>query len=287
MKNVIEYFYKIKVDTIKYADNKYYIKSNNDNYLLQEFNRKIDFKILKESQLYEKFHKVMFNFYGGIVTNYENNNYILLKVNIEEKNRIINFNDIINIAELNVITTFTELKWDILWSNKIDNFESYIMNKDLNFDFREYYDYFIGLGEIAIIYYQYAKNYPVKYGFTYNRIRKNFTLYDLYNPLNVVISSPVKGIAEYIKEMFFDENMLEIEIIKNLNLNYYETILFICRLIFPTYFFDIFHHGEKINIDRIKKIITLIPKYEKYLKVIFEVIKKRYSFIPLIEWLMF
>lgn len=286
MKNVIEYFYKIKIDTIRYSCDKYYISSDNSNYLFQRIDKYFNFKVLQISQFYIFFHKIVFNFKGNLVTSYENSNFILFKINLE-KNRVINFNDIINIMNLNLNLGFFELNWDILWENKIDRFENYIINKDLKFYLRDYYDYFIGLGEIAITYYRHAKKYPVKYGFTYNRINKKFTLYDLYNPLNIVISSPIKGIAEYIKENFFIGKPLEIETIGNLNLNYDESILLISRLIFPTYFFDLFNSQSQINSVLIEKIITLIPKYENYLSEIIDIIKKEYNDIPLINWIVF
>ena len=105
--------------------------------------------------------------------------------------------------------------------------------------------------------------------------------------MNIVISSPIKGIAEYIKENFFIGKPLEIETIGNLNLNYDESILLISRLIFPTYFFDLFNSQSQINSALIEKIITLIPKYENYLSEIIDIIKKEYNDIPLINWIVF
>ena len=285
MKNIIEYFYKIDINQIKYKNNKYYIFSNNNYYIFEKCKSKVDMLALKETQKYENFHKIIYNFRGELITNFENNNYILFQITTKKENKLVDFNDIKSIFSLRVFSNVSPYKWDILWSKKIDNFENYITKKNKMFKFREYYDYFIGLGENAIQYYQFAKNYTLEYGITYSRIKKNFELYDLYDPLNVTISSPVKGIAEYIKEAFFNDSPIDIINIESLNLNYQESVLLISRLLFPTYFFYIFHNGKEENKEYIEKIINYSLLYEKYLKKIFKTIKKKYSYIPSITWL--
>ena len=284
MKNIIEYFYRIEVEKIKYTNERYYILSDNETYILEECKTKIEIKTLEETQKYSNFHRIITNIQGGIITNYENINYILLKPILKE-NRNINLYDIETIAYLNIKNNILSTNWDKLWARKIDHFERYIMNKDIIFEFREYYDYFIGLAENAILYYQLAKKENISYGFTYNRVKNNFTLYDLYNPLNITIDPIIKGIAEYIKEEFFIGNAIDIEEIEVLNLNYDESILLISRLLFPTQFFDIYRNGKEENKEKISKIINLAPQYEKYIKTILKAIKKKYKYIPQIKWL--
>lgn len=284
MKNIIEYFYKIEIEQIRYINEKYYILSDNNNYIFEECKNRIEIKVLEETQRYNKFHRIVTNIQGGIITTYENVNYILLKVVLKE-NRKITLQDIEEISSLNVMNSLVQPEWNILWSRKIDNFEKYIMNKDITFDFREYYDYFIGLGENAIVYYQYSKKSNVRNGLTYNRVKDNFTLWDLYDPINLTISFVVKGMAEYIKREFFNNNPVDVEEIEDLELNYDESIALISRLLFPTYFFDIYRNGKEESKEKIKKIINLSPSYERYLKTIFKSIKKRYKSIPQIKWL--
>lgn len=274
----------MEFDEIRYSLGKYYLTSNNTGYIFEELKDNIDIKIIEETQQYDIFHNIIINIYGGIVTNYENNNYVLLEIK-DRDFRKIELNDIEKIASLPVINNLPYTDWSILWSRKIDNFEKFIMNKEVVFDFREYYDYFIGLGENAIVYYQYAKSKNLKLGFTYNRIDNNYSLVDLHNPLKITISPVVKGLAEYVKYSFFNDNPIDIEKVENLKLSYDDSIAFFSRLLFPTYFFDAYKSGKE-DTARIKKIIELSSSYENYLKIIFRALKKRYSNIPQIKWLL-
>ncbi len=285
MKNIIEYFYRIEIDEIRFSSQKYYILSDNNKYVFEELRNSLDMKLLEEISHYDMFHKIITNIHGGIVTNYENINYVLLKINMRE-NRQILLDDIKKVSDLPIFQNFIQVDWNTLWSKKIDNFEKYIMNKDILLDFREYYDYFIGLGENAIVYYKYANKENLKIGFTYNRIGDDYTLLDLYNPLSISISPIVKGIAEYIKESFFNNNPIDVGTIEHLNLNYDDTIALFSRLLFPTYFFDIYKNPERENRKKIEKIIELSTSYEIYLKTIFMAMKKRYKQIPQIRWLV-
>lgn len=72
----------------------------------------------------------------------------------------------------------------------------------------------------------------------------------------------------------------------NLNLTKDEVILFLSRLIFPTYYFDIYEQvymGKKNEKD-IKKIVIKNNYYEEFLKKIYLFLRTKYN-IPYIDFL--
>jgi len=286
MKNVIEYFYRMEVEQIKCINDKYYFIFDNTNYLFEEYKNKPSIDVLLETQKYYEFHKIVPSVDGRIFINYENKNYILFKINLKNNRKII-LDDVIYVSKLNLKSNTMPKNWGNLWSKKVDAFENYIINKDKIFEFRGYYDYFVGMGENAILYYKYVKMDRIRCGFTYNRIDFNYTLYDLYNPLNVIISPIVRGIAEYLKSCFFYGDKIDVDLLLDLDINYYEKMLFISRMLFPTQFFDLYKTGKEEDRDKIQCIISFSTSYEKYLTSIFKTIKKRHEFMPSIGWLSF
>ena len=125
--------------------------------------------------------------------------------------------------------------------------------------------------------------------YTHKRIDKNSTAFDLYNPLNINIDTKVRDAAEYLKHNFFNGINIEKDLeyfLKTSNLNSEEYILFLARMMYPTYYYDLFEKIIKKEKEE-KEIINIINKVEEYEKII----KKLYTYykafinIPVIEWL--
>lgn len=287
MKNAIEFFYKMEFDTIKYFDEQYYLQSSKGKYIFKEYKSRVPFDVLMSTQNYYRFHTIIPNSSGEIITFYQGKSYILLRVNLR-RDRPITLDDILDVAEIPlsipVKNKRTIYSWDKLWQNKIDSFEKYIMNKDNIFNYREYYDYFIGLSENAVAYYKMTDHSNVKIGYSYNRIDSKYTLFDLYDPTNIIISPVMRGISEYIKSLFFCENKKILIEIEELDVSYNDMKLLISRLLFPTYFYDIFKKNTNVKLE-LEKIINLSPNYEIYLTEILRAIKKRHENLPVIRWL--
>ena len=129
----------------------------------------------------------------------------------------------------------------------------------------------------------------IKYYICHRRISLNEKLDNFFNPLNIVIDSRTRDVAEYIKTMYFNEK-LSIENIltylDNLNFDYTEILLFLARMIYPSYYFDIYDQiiQEKVNGEKINIYIKKNDSYESLLKNIYSYIKNKYN-IPQIEWL--
>lgn len=112
------------------------------------------------------------------------------------------------------------------------------------------------------------------------------------NPLSFVFDLEVRDIAGYLKSMFFkqdlDQVMIELETyLKTTKLSLYGYQMFFARLLYPSYYFDIY---EKImNKDETEEalipIISKVEEYEKFLKKAYFAISK-YAPIEKISWLI-
>ena len=111
-------------------------------------------------------------------------------------------------------------------------------------------------------------------------------LYEFLNPLNFVIDYKERDIGEYIKSYIINKNFS----FSQFN-NYFNSftrdslILLISRILFPSYFFDIY---ENIVIDNksekdIKNIISKNKNIISFLKYIFNVSQDMN--IPYIYWI--
>lgn len=276
MKNVIEYFYNIAVNSTTIIDSKLYFEYKNEKYIFEEIDKnKMD--IILVTQNYKNFHRIIKNKFNEIISKYIDKNYILFKVMIKENKKIC-FEELINILFTNRVEYIEQdnEKWD----KKMKQMSEYISNKD-NLLYREYYDYYIGLSDNA---YNYSKNINYAnclFGLTYRRIEEEYTLYDIYDPCNVIMGPIIKGISTYLKSCFFKEKKINIERFID-KINYDDSLLLISNLLFPTYFYDVF---KKEKQEELENYISKASCYEKYISNIIDKIKKKYQNIPLIPWI--
>ena len=292
MKNLIEYYYNIHISEVRLVDDKYYFMYNESEYIFEKLDNienqsKIKL-ILYLNSRYNLFHRIIMNKKHDYTTFDGNDHYVLMQINLK-KDRIINLNDIMQ-CSLPISEKEDINKWKKLWEEKIDNFEYYINYiQDKREEDNEFYDYFIGMGEASINYLEYLnskkKNYFDIQVISHIRITTKYTLYDLYNPLNLTIDHYTRDIAEYLKSSFFNNHKLNIEnIITSLNLSEYASILLISRMLFPTFFFDIYELDESEKVLRTKKLIARMNEYEEFIYSIILEIKKGTN-VPTIRWL--
>ena len=124
----------------------------------------------------------------------------------------------------------------------------------------------------------------------HNRINKNISTIYFYNPLNMIIDVKVRDIAEYFKEQFFyvENPIINVKnYIDYMKLTNDEAILFISRLLYPSYYFDIYDEivQDKISDNKISIITNKVNDYEEFLSEVYDYIKLKYK-IPEIEWLI-
>ena len=131
-----------------------------------------------------------------------------------------------------------------------------------------------------------------KYFIVHKRLLTSSKLYDLYDPFNLIYDVKSRDFSEYIKNYFFsnNENNDAFLVFENniglFNFNSYELLLFYIRLLYPSFYFDVYEkiveNGEEES--KLDIIIDNIEKYEIFLKEITLFLEK-YITLPNIEWI--
>lgn len=289
MKNILNYYYHIIILDGNIDANGYFFY-NNQLYCLYEYKRNINeleaLVILNNMMLSNKImiNKIIDNVFHEQLTIHDESNYILIMINYEYKDNI----------SIKFIPTFLNQKLDILkrnnwgklWSMKIDYIEyqlehiknSYpIINQSVN--------YYIGMAENAISYFNMLNLSNVPLYIEHRR----FVTKNMYNPIELVIDYKVRDIVEYIKDIFFQQRKTIIEIkeyIEKLNLLDIDYILLYVRLLFPSYYFDLYDRIINDNVSELelKRITDLTSSYEELLYEIYLIIRKRVNLIG-IDWI--
>lgn len=305
MKESINFYYNLNIDDLESLDNIYRFKIKNDEFYFVPSKRvagELEDIVNVSNELRKMgypVHEIIFNKFGKIETNIYNQNYILLKP-IQD---IYMEYDLKYILNLNKKLTLTENKsklyrnsWADLWSAKIDYFEYQIseIGKDKNI-ILDSFSYYIGLAENAISYVnstntKYKSSTNDKICLSHRRI--NFPNYGLnyFNPLSFIFDLEVRDIASFIKSSFFaGENALNYLklVLKNKSFTIYSLSLLYARLLYPSYYFDIYEKimNEEAEEENLIPIIEKSEEYEEFLKLAYLEISN-YVIIERVEWLM-
>lgn len=300
MKNIINYFYNLNITELTNKDNIYSFYDNDELYHFYIYNnniknldltKDIDDSLKKDTLI----HEIIINKDNSIITYYNNIPYILCKINI-------NINKPITLGEINylsskVISTNSKItyhSWQDLWSIKMDYLEKVINENGKKYPIIvDSFNYFVGMAENAISYYNNLSNKEVDNNslvISHRIININDTVYAIYDPVNIIIDHKARDIAEYIKYSFFSDNA---NIFNELNIyfkyNYYtrdDVVILLARVLYPSFYFNMY---EDIMINsKEEKIITNITskldKYELYLARVFKYFNNFYN-LPVPEWL--
>lgn len=300
MKNIINYFYNLNITKLTNKDNIYSFYDNDELYHFYIYNnniknldltKDIDDSLKKDTLI----HEIIINKDNSIITYYNNIPYILCKINI-------NINKPITLGEINYLSSkviitnsrITYHSWQDLWSIKMDYLEKVINENGKKYPIIvDSFNYFVGMAENAISYYNNLSNKEVDNNslvISHRIININDTVYAIYDPVNIIIDHKARDIAEYIKCSFFSDN---INIFKELNVyfkyNYYtkdDVVMLLARVLYPSFYFNMY---EDIMINsKEEKIITNITskldKYELYLAKVFKYFNNFYN-LPVPEWL--
>jgi len=286
MKNILNYYYNIIVDEI---DNEYF-SYDNHLFCLYEYKRninEIDSLFSLNNLMLSRnimINKIIKNIFDSIITNHDNKNYILIMINYEYRDNLNNkFILSFPNKELDILK---RNDWGRLWSIKIDYIEyqlHHIKNKYQLIN--NSINYYIGLAENAISYFNMLDLCNIPLYISHRRITKN----NMYNPLELVIDYKVRDISEYIKNSFFNNEMTIYEIIEyinKINLDNIDYILLYVRLLYPSYYFDLYEKIINDNEDEleIERIIRLSTMYEKLLFEIYSLFKRKVNILG-IDWI--
>lgn len=299
MKNAIMYYYNLIPDNIRLINK--YVKFNIDNtfYVLEKLERnpeeindiyELSNYLLQHNVLC---HQIIPNINNQFITVINDVPYVLMKIFVDSE-KIINEEDLLVFSNIIIDNgKFTKIRrdnWLELWTNKIDYLEYQVSQFGKKYMIiRDSFSYYIGLAENAI---QFLKtiNYNYLLCVSHIRIKKDYTLYDLYNPLEFIIDNRVRDYSEYFKQKYFDKKIDYFNIKNYLlksNLVLDEMKLFFSRMMFPTMYFDLY---EDIVIDGISEnelipLITKVNDYELLIKKIYYLLFN-YRIVDVIEWLM-
>lgn len=296
MKNAIAYYYNLYSYDIHQYNDTYRFKVNEKLYVLTPCEEKELEKIYEIYSTLLKYgiplHYIVPNINNEMLTQIDNKQYILLYV-YNNYNQKVEIQDIINFTNMvsNIdIENKKNQDWAILWSNKIDYFEYQVNQFGKKYPkIRESFGYYTGVVETGIQLYRVINDPNSKQIVCHKRINTNSTLYDLYNPLNLIVDHKVRDMAEYFKDLFLIEEDIYETIIKYFEWNYlsgYEGLMFFNRMLYPSFYFDEYEViiANFKESDRIYDIVSKTDKYEILLKKIYLYLANRIN-IQDIEWL--
>ena len=291
MKNILNYFYQIMINDND-IDNEGYFFYNDNYWQIKKYvrnNLEIDkLMILNNYMIINnmKINKIVLNIRNEPISFYNDNYYLLLKIDYRELEET-KFNMILspNIKDLNILY---RNNWDYLWSSKIDYVEYQI--EHLIHKYPLIYDtvnYYIGMAENAIMYFKMLDLKNEKLYINHIRLGREKSFFD---PSELVIDYKVRDLAEYIKYNFFENNYSVDNIVSYLsiiNLEKMDYILLFVRLLFPSYYFDIYDliiNGIKEE-KEIMKVTKKSKEYEMLLYEVYLLIKEKVNILE-INWLM-
>ena len=292
MKNIIEYFYNLKIDTLHKNRNRYEFEINKNRYYLV-----LAYRYEKELEQIENlikdnknFDQIIRNINSKLMTNINGKNYLLLeksnkKTSIEDE--LLNYYKVLLPSQL--YSNIDRTDWVYLWSEKIDYIEYQKIHLKGEYPLlEESINYFIGMAENAIMYVRNCfkeDNNLDDLVLSHKRIiSKEFN-----SPINLIVDHRSRDISEYLKYLFFTNDYDYIKInqyLQKLNLNSYMYKLLYGRMLFPTFYFD--KYDDIVNKNKSEKEILAILKkveaYEHFLKNIYLIINQNTA-IKKVDWL--
>ena len=291
MKNVIYNYYDILVDELNKSDNNYFFYFNNEFFLF--------YLVLNDISLVENIYKyivenniesfnIILNKEGSLFSEVDKKKYVLLRVK-----GILNYEVKFDEFKYYPINS-SGVNWGNLWSERLDYYEVQIRELGIKYQtVLNSFGMFSGLSENAILYFNMTmekfRDLESNVGIVHNRVKYPCYLIDYYNPVNFVIDYSVRDISEYIKSYIisddFDFNNI-ISLINRMNLNDLMFNLLYARLLYPTFYFDVF---DKIILEDGKDsdVVFILNKLDIYLdtlKRLYDRFNNEYQMFR-IEWL--
>ncbi len=301
MKNFIDYYYNFNINNITFNNENYFFYNASSRYMLKYFeNNELTFeqiKIIQQLNNYPYFFTPIPNKDNNYITRIENKPYILLKLSKIENHKISIF-DIrtdIYVSVTNENLLLNHFPWIELWENKIDYYEKWFSIKYDNYKgIFPLFHYFIGIAENALLYLKESdkeeqKSNIDKFVIAHKRLIVDNTLYDYYDPTNIIIDHPSRDISEYLKSLFINKIWdLDVfrEYLEKHKFSKYGIRIMLSRIMFPSFFFD---YIEKMILDNsevdLLYLETRAEEYQKFIKEITLFFKEKYN-VNIISWII-
>lgn len=306
MEEMIKLYYNLNAKQIKQKEDTYEFLANNTMFILEPFYRSQEelediYQICQElKRLNIPVHTLILNRDNKILTSIYEHNYILMKPEVLTSKEY-NILDMIELSQkLNLTKAKSQLyrnQWGELWSKKIDYFEYQIheLGKEKKVILNSF-TYYIGIAENAISYVnntinKYSTTQTYKTTLSHKRIDFPNYAKNYLKPTSFIFDIDVRDIAEYIKSIFFQNQQdawIEVKAFLNRKqLNILNAQLFYGRLLYPSYYFDIYEQimNKEKKEDELLPFIKQSLDYETFLvRIYYEIIKK----IPIepIDWIL-
>lgn len=283
MKNTIRYYYNL-VESEYYEHNNYAILvSNGETYAFKQININEEYlknivNILSINNI--TINPLLINKDNKVITEFDGKNYVLMKiVKIGTLEKFDIFSPVLTNKNDNIAS---------IWEEKIDNYMRQIAEFGLN---REYllntFNYYVGLAENAISIYNRCNKADIRYIVSHRRLNHPLTYPVFLDPTNMLIDTISRDISEYIKTKFFKEEISIKEVRKMVDkyhLSNNEMNILLARLLYPSYYFDVFDSIIKTNNDReLEPIIKKIIPYEEFLRQFYQEFGEYQLFI--VDWI--
>ena len=291
MKNVLYNYYDILVDELNKSDNNYFFYFNNELFLF--------YLVLNDVNLVENIYKyivenniesfnIILNKEGNLFSDVDKKKYVLLRVK-----GILKYE--VKFDEFKYYPVNSNgVNWGTLWSERLDYYEVQIRELGINYQtVLNSFGMFSGLAENAILYFNMTMekfgDLESNVGIVHNRVKYPCYLIDYYNPVNFVIDYSVRDIGEYIKSYIISDDFDFNNVITLINRMYLNDLMFnllYARLLYPTFYFDVF---DKIILEDGKDsdIVFTLDKIDIYLdtlKRLYDRFNNEYQMFR-IEWL--
>lgn len=324
MKNAVSYYYNLSIDSFSSSNSNYYIKSGEETFMFYKTYRSVKeitdvYKLFNNinnnyslsKTVYRYFHKIILNKDYLPYTIIDNNCYVLLKLS-NINNDYISIYDVKNMIDSSSDNLFFDSQllkdnysllrfdWENLWKNKIDYIEYQLIHLGAQYNMiLPVVHYFIGMGENAIYYINRVfqlliandVNFDIKKRLTlcHKRLCSDTKLFDFFNPFNIVIDHYSRDVAEYLKSAFindsYDFNTIEV-FINELSFSDIDFNLLFARLLFPSFFLDLYIDGiNSGNFDLLLSIKSRSLEYQLFLKTIYTIIGKHAKLFK-VDWLV-
>ena len=138
MKNTINYYYNLNINTIHQKEKNYYFKADNKNYLLLKCTNIEEPDDIYRLNIYLSqilpVHRIVLNANNEAITKINDSNYLLLE--LFSNNNKINLNNIIELSNIRIPFSVDKLKrndWYNLWIKKVDYFDAVVLIKSGKF----------------------------------------------------------------------------------------------------------------------------------------------------------
>lgn len=282
MKEFIEYNYDLRCDDLAILNNLLYFKNLDKFYIISNFNRdEVEFEKVLNYLISNnlKFLKVVMNKKGSYISEFNGKKYVVMESDCE--NEIIDFPICIGglINENNY--------WNEIWENRVVQLEKHKSELSLNKDIFYILNYYIGLIEICIYNYNLLiRKYGQKNGLSIQHNRIEFPMYSFsyYNPVNYLFDFEFRDFAEYLKMRFFYSDFSTdeaISVIDNYNFDNFSINMFFVRLIYPTYFLELYDMQNKNNVysDLFYDLLKKSSQYENFILKLITAMSSKYEII--------